>query len=159
METSGIGGDPGSENEVDVEHGCLDDVLVNESEADTRQRDNHILSDSDSDEDVDQTGRDRVIPEQSQLDQTECVGSPQIMLQQDDLEGFIQPEGVKAAECLPDDVVDQTLGIPFNGLPAFFDNKIEELQSEVADAFLHIAQLRNRLDKENESRAELQHDV
>jgi len=43
---------------------------------------------------------------------------------------FIQPEGKKAAEELPSDVWDATRSIPYDKLPTFFNNLVEEIENE-----------------------------
>ena len=66
---------------------------------------------------------------------------PQQQKDNDELYGFIQPEGTRAAVGLPNDTVDQTRGVPFRDLPDFFAHKMEELQDRLADANLQIARL------------------
>ncbi len=58
---------------------------------------------------------------------------------------FIQPEGRKAAENLPEDMVDQTKTIPYTQLPDFFNRTVADLEDRVLpDIGLRLAELRRQ---------------
>ena len=60
---------------------------------------------------------------------------------------FIQPEGEKAAESLPSDMVDKSRNIPFFELPLFFDSVEKKLREEQMPlASLEIDQLKHKID-------------
>jgi len=63
-------------------------------------------------------------------------------LNQNDLEGFIQPEG--AADQLPEDIVDLTCGLSLLELPIFFEEHLERLRDCISDGRVELANLKRQ---------------
>lgn len=65
------------------------------------------------------------------------------MLFDDDLGGFIQPEG--AATSLPSDTMDKTRGLPFLSLPSFFSKTLQKVQDLLPEAYAAFDDVQHRV--------------